>query len=89
MPFFTYIIQSETDQSYYIGSCEDIPLRLQRHNEGWSRYTKRKIPWKLVYSESFNTKSEAIKRELEIKRMKSREYILRLIRHAGGRPDGH
>jgi putative endonuclease len=53
---------------------------------GWGKYTKRGIPWELVYCEKFKTKTEALKREREIKRKKSRKYIEGLI-HAGGRPE--
>jgi putative endonuclease len=51
MPFFVYILQSEIDESYYVGSCGDLGERLRRHNEGRSLYTKTKLPWKLVYTE--------------------------------------
>jgi hypothetical protein len=47
-----------------------------------SRSTKTKRPWRLVYSESFKTKFEALKRELKI--MKSLQYIENLIKYAGG-----
>jgi len=60
-------------------------LRVQRHNEGCGKFSVRGIPWKLVYQERFKTKSEAIKRELQIKKRKSRKFIESLI-HAGGRP---
>jgi len=45
------------------------------------------IPWKLIFNEEYSTKSEALKREREIKRKKSRKYIEKLIGLAGGRPD--
>jgi putative endonuclease len=87
MPYFVYILQSLQDGSFYVGSCRNILLRLQRHNEGWSRSTKAKCPWKIVYAESFDNKRAALRREREIKRMKSHTYIRRLTVHAGGRPD--
>ncbi len=77
--FFTYIIYSKTKDKYYIGHSHDLDLRLQRHNSGSSRSTKAGIPWKVVYFEKYETKSEAIKREYEIKRKKSRKYIEYLI----------
>jgi len=83
----TYIIQSLVDHSYYIGHTHDLELRLTHHNDGWTQSTKSKRPWKLVYSEMFPSKSEAMRRERQIKSMKSRLYIQRLINHAGGRPD--
>ena len=53
---------------------------------GWGRYTRKGIPWKIVYQEKYSNKTEALKREREIKRKKSRIYIEELIK-AGGRPD--
>jgi putative endonuclease len=83
---FTYILYSDKIDHYYIGSTDDLQWRLDRHNMGWGKYTKRGIPWELVYCEKFKTKTEALKREREIKRKKSRKYIEGLI-HAGGRPE--
>ena len=83
--FFTYILHSESKDRYYIGHTHDLDLRLERHNAGWSRSTKSGIPWKIVYFEEYQAKSEANKRELEIKRKKSRKYIENII--AGGRSE--
>ncbi len=77
--FYTYIIYSKTLDKYYIGSTENIEDRLVRHNRGSSKYTSKAKDWILVYSEKFDTKSAAIKREYEIKRQKSRKYIESLI----------
>ncbi|AFN74590.1 hypothetical protein MROS_1353 [Melioribacter roseus P3M-2] len=54
-------------------------MRLERHNSGNSRSTKHGIPWEIVYFEVYPMKSEAMKREYEIKRRKSRKYIEELI----------
>jgi len=51
------------DGSYYIGYSVDLDLRLQRHNEGWTKSTESKIPWKLVYIETHDSKGEDIVRE--------------------------
>jgi len=77
--FYTYIIYSESKDKYYIGHTENIDLRLERHNSGWSKSTKSGIPWKIMYFEEYKTKSQAMKREYEIKRKKSRKYIEHLI----------
>jgi putative endonuclease len=76
--FYTYIIQSEQDESFYVGYTSDLDRRLKDHNEGLSQFTKRKRPWKLFYQESFNTKSEAIKREKFFKRQKNRSFYISL-----------
>ncbi len=77
--FYTYILYSDKKDKFYVGYTSDIDKRLDKHNSGSSRSTKDGIPWKLVYFEEFETKSEAIKREIQIKRMKSRKYIESLI----------
>jgi putative endonuclease len=61
--YFVYILQSEQDGSFYTGQTADIEDRLRRHNEGRSKYTSLKRPWKLVYFEKFNTRAEASQRE--------------------------
>ena len=86
MKYYTYILKSKIICKYYIGSCHDLDLRLERHNSGNSRSTKAYIPWEIIYYEEFDNKSDAIKREYYIKRMKSKKYIEELI-HSGGRPD--
>ena len=79
--YYVYIIYSESKDKYYTGFTSGDPeWRLQRHNMGWTRgITKSGIPWKLMYHESFDTKTEALKRENFIKRQKSRKYIESLI----------
>jgi putative endonuclease len=74
-----YIIYSEKIDRYYTGSTENLSWRLERHNQGWGRYTKRGIPWKIVYTESFANKTDALSRERELKKLKSRKYIEQLI----------
>jgi putative endonuclease len=77
--FKVYIIYSKKIDKYYIGHTENIELRLQRHNEGTTRFTSQTNDWVLVYTESYSTKSEAMKRENEIKRKKCRKYIEELV----------
>ena len=82
MGYTVYILQSDRDGSFYIGHTARLDERLRRHNEGRSPYTKAKIPWKVIYHEVYGIdESEAMRRrERELKRMKSREYIERLVR---------
>ena len=79
MNFYTYILFSEKTDRYYIGSTHDIDKRIERHNAGATASTKLGRPWKVIYREQFGSKSEAIKREIHLKRMKSRVYIESLI----------
>ena len=77
--FFTYIIYSATLDKYYIGSTQDLDLRLKDHNNSRSKFTRRGKPWVLKWSCSFSTRTEAVREEIRIKKMKSRKYIEQLI----------
>ena len=77
--YFIYIIKSKVDGSFYTGQCQNIQERLQHHNKGYTKSTKAKIPWNIVYYEKYDTRSEAVRRELEVKKKKSRQYIEELI----------
>ncbi|MBN1906536.1 MAG: GIY-YIG nuclease family protein [Deltaproteobacteria bacterium] len=72
MPYYVYILQSELDGTYYVGSTRNIEDRLERHNQGRSLYTKTKRPWKLVYSEEYSDRASACNREKYIKIRKSK-----------------
>ena len=77
--YFLYILYSQKLDRYYIGSSEDVVKRLERHNAGSVTSTRSGLPWEVKYTESFETRSEALQRELAIKRKKSRVYIEWLI----------
>ena len=77
--FFVYILQSLKDFSFYVGQCNDLDYRMSKHTDGMSKYTKSKRPLRLVYFEVFQSRSEVITREKEIKSKKSRKYIEQLI----------
>ena len=79
--WYVYIIYSKKIDKYYVGITDDLEWRLERHNAGWGKYTKRGIPWKIVYKENCESKPESLKREKEIKRKKSRKYIEWLIKN--------
>ncbi|WP_420583073.1 GIY-YIG nuclease family protein [Reichenbachiella sp.] len=73
--FFTYILKSEIDCSYYYGHTKNIESRLQRHNSGKVRSTKAKRPWILHYQEVFETKSEAYRREMFFKSIDGYNFL--------------
>ena len=49
--FYIYVLKNLTDSSYYVGMSKDINKRLKEHNRGKSKYTKSRLPWKIIYSE--------------------------------------
>lgn len=77
--YFTYIIQSEVSNKYYVGFTSNIESRLKKHNAGEVGSTKYGIPWRLIYKENFENKSDAWKREQQIKRYKGGRAFKKLI----------
>lgn len=76
MSYFVYIIQSAVDKGYYVGLASNLDKRLSYHNAGKVRSTKRRVPFKLVYSEMFTTRLLAREREKFFKSYKgSREKL--------------
>ena len=71
MYYYTYLLQSETDHTYYIGYCQDLNIRLSEHNRGKTKSIKHKLPMRLIYYEAYPEKRQAIKRERQLKRNKT------------------
>ncbi|NMM61592.1 GIY-YIG nuclease family protein [Clostridium sp. P21] len=72
---YVYIIQC-SDGTLYTGYTNNLTKRIKTHNEAkGAKYTRGRLPVKLVYSEEFATKSEALKREYAIKAMKRKNKI--------------
>ena len=79
MEFYTYILQSESSGSLYIGSTNNLEDRLLRHNSDQNTYTKGKGPWSLLFSVTFSTRSEAVQLERFLKSKKSKPRVLAWI----------
>jgi putative endonuclease len=77
--YYVYIIYSKLKSRYYTGYSSDPSERLIEHNLGATPSTRSGRPWTLVYTEEFRDKTTAIRREREIKKMKSRKYIENLV----------
>jgi len=63
----TYILKSLKDGKYYYGHSADLNSRLKENNNGKVRATKGRMPFVIHYFETFETRSEAVKRELFFK----------------------
>ena len=75
---FVYIVRC-SDNSLYTGYTNNIEARINKHNAGkGAKYTKTRRPVVLVYQEIYETKSEALRREYEIKTF-TRQRKLKLI----------
>lgn len=74
-PYFFYMVRC-ADNSLYCGITTDVQRRVDEHNSGTkksAKYTRAKGPVHLVYSEKYEDKSTALKREYEVKQWKKEE----------------
>ena len=65
--YYTYVLQSETDQNLYTGFTKDLKERFEQHNKGKVESTKDRIPLTLIYYEACLDKRDAVKREKYLK----------------------
>ena len=71
--YFVYILLCEGG-SFYTGSTNDVEKRFKDHVNGkGAKYTKSHKPVRIIYKEEFKTKSEALKRESEIKKLSKQQ----------------
>jgi putative endonuclease len=73
--YFTYVLVSEMDKSWYIGYSSNLEKRLIDHNSGKTITTNRKKPWKILYYEASFNKEDAIAREKYLKSGMGRRYL--------------
>ena len=70
---YAYILEC-ADGTYYTGYTNDIDKRVKTHNAGkGGKYTRARLPVRLVYTEEFATKNEAMSREWNIKQLTRQE----------------
>ena len=73
---YTYILKC-SDGTLYTGWTNDLKKRLAAHNSGnGAKYTRSRSPVKLIYFEEYETKQEAMRREVQIKRLSRSEKLL-------------
>ena len=78
--FIVYCIYNSQNDKFYIGQTGNLQRRLKEHNSPNGHHTGRfRGEWVLIYKESLATRSEALKREKQLKSAKGREYIKQYI----------
>jgi putative endonuclease len=73
--YFTYIIESVSNKSWYIGHTSDINRRIEEHNVGENKSTRNKGPWRLIFLRDFETKLEANRFEMKLNKLRNRIFI--------------
>ena len=77
---YTYILEC-ADGTLYTGWTDDLDKRLITHNAGkGGKYTRSRLPVRLVYFEAFPTKKEAMRREYKIKSLTRQEKQILIVK---------
>jgi putative endonuclease len=81
--FCVYILYSKLIDQYYIGSTENLEVRIEQHNSHFFQgaFTKRAGDWEVFYVIECQSSSQALKIEKHIKNNRSRKYLLDLAKH--------
>ena len=86
MQFFVSMLQSKKNIRFYIGQAKEVNNRLVYHNSGYSKSTKEVGHREIIFTKTFSIRSEAMRYESKLKRMKSKEFLIKII-NSGERPD--
>ena len=77
--YTVYVLESERDGSFYKGFTQDLAQRLKQHNAGRTKSTRAKIPWRVVYTETYSTREEARNREKYLKTAAGRRFLKKTL----------
>lgn len=77
--YYTYLLQSLKNNSFYIGYTSNLTKRFKQHNSGESTATKPFIPYKLIFYEAFLNRIDAKNREIYLKSGYGRKSIHKLL----------
>jgi putative endonuclease len=75
MSYFVYIIWSDKLKKFYAGSTQDLANRISEHNKGEAKFTSKGIPWVLIWNIEVETKLEAVRQELRIKKRGIKRFL--------------
>jgi putative endonuclease len=73
--YYVYILISIKDNHRYFGYTENMERRLFEHNAGLVKSTKNRRPLRIIHTETFEKKEEALKREKELKKKKGKDLF--------------
>ena len=78
--YYTYVLQSENDDKFYVGFTIDLKLRFEQHKNGFVESTKDRRPLELVYYEACLNKEDALHREKYLKSYHGRMFLQRRLK---------
>jgi putative endonuclease len=75
MAYYVYFLKSLKNGRYYVGVSSNVTRRLREHNSGLSKFTAPFRPYELKRVEKFTKIEDAYRREVFIKKKKSKKII--------------
>ncbi|MBU0672320.1 MAG: GIY-YIG nuclease family protein [Candidatus Margulisbacteria bacterium] len=78
-----YVLKSRIAKKSYVGITADLTRRTHEHNSGKHQYTKRYMPWEVIYTEEYSNFSEATKREKYLKTTSGRRFLKGVFAKSG------
>lgn len=80
---YVYVLQSTIKLNWvYVGRTDDLRKKFNRHNSGNVKSTKAYKPFILVYYEAYNSKKDAVKREMELKKHCNKDILKEQIKYS-------
>ena len=80
--YWTYLLENETDKSWYTGFTSDLKKRLSDHQSGnGGRTTSLKSKWRLIYCEGYLSKEDAMGRERFLKSGAGRRFLKKQLKN--------
>ena len=73
--YYVYVLKSQKSGQLYTGSTNDLRKRLSQHNLGQSTWTKKGVPWELIYYEACLSEEDTQARELYLKSGPGKAYL--------------
>lgn len=73
--YYTYVLQSEQDDKFYVGFTKDLKLRFEKHCKGRVQSTRDRRPLELIYYEACLSHDDATKREKYLKTFHGKMFL--------------
>lgn len=78
--YYTYVLQSEIDNAFYVGYTKDLKLRFENHNKGQVESTRNRRPLKLIYYEACLSQQDALRREKYLKTYHGKQFLSKRLK---------
>ena len=78
--YYTYVLQSEKDDKFYVGFTKDLKLRFEKHSKGQIKSTRDRRPLTLIYYEACLRQDDATKREKYLKTYHGKMFLKKRLK---------